>query len=490
MIPHCLPDSGSPLCENSPYLASADVTPLTVAHAIAILIVLLLLNAFFVILEFALSKLRLPGPGEEGDAATQSARHAREMADHPDRYLAACQLGITVSSLLIGAVGAPFFSGLLRPVLSTLSFPEALIHGVAFVGAITVLSSLHFVFGEQIPKAIGVHHPWRTSVLGSGPLRLFRGIFFWALWLLNAVTHFLLKYAVRVEPVVGRRTIHTAEELQRLVEETGEAHEVTAKEREIAVNALELSELKVKDILTPRNEVVSMDIHKTFHENLDIALRTKHTRFPLVDEHLDKTLGLIHIKDLIAVFRNRDATPDLFHLKRPMIHVPETLALDELLKQFLANRAHMALVNDEFGGSLGLVMLDDVLDQIVGDIADEFDEETSLFRRVADGEFVVDATMPLHEFSDVIPDLELEHPEVSTVGGYVIGEMGHLPAVGETVEIEGYRAEVIAADERSIDEIRFTRLDDEENEPDASEEAPPSRASGEPGSESHRPALG
>jgi CBS domain containing-hemolysin-like protein len=220
-----------------------------------------------------------------------------------------------------------------------------------------------------------------------------------------------------------------------------------------------LNELSVRDILTPRNEVIVLDVHKTFKENLEIALQSKHTRFPLVDRHLDKALGLIHIKDLLREMQKD--SPNLFAVKRDLIGVSEKVPLDEMLQIFLTKRAHMALVIDEFGGSVGLVMFDDVLDQVVGEIRDEFDEEEeSGFQRIDDDTFIVEGWLPLHELANLVEDLDLDDPQVSTVGGYLTSLIGHLPEVGETVMIEGFLAEVLKSDERTVQEIKFTRVED------------------------------
>jgi CBS domain containing-hemolysin-like protein len=207
--------------------------------------------------------------------------------------------------------------------------------------------------------------------------------------------------------------------------------------------------------MTPRNEVVSLDVQKTFDENLDVALECKHTRFPLIEAHLDNTLGLIHIKDLLA--ETRKETPDLANIRRDIIPVPELMPLDKLLKTFLNKQSHVALVVDEFGGALGLVMLDDVLEELVGTIQDEFDEDEKEFRRVSDDEFTVHGTLPLHELAEET-GLTFDSPDVSTVGGYVTHLIGHLPEAGETTVVENYEVTVTEADERSVGEVKFRRI--------------------------------
>jgi len=312
----------------------------------------------------------------------------------------------------------------------------------------------------------------------AAPYQAFHLVVAGPVWAINLISNTILRRVFGMEPVNNSHISHTADELRLLVEETGRAHEVTETEQEILINALGLSELSVRDILTPRNDVVALDVHHTFKENLEIALESKHTRFPLVDRHLDKTLGLIHIKDLLREMQKD--SPNLFAVKRDLVGVSENLPLDQLLQLFLARRAHMALVVDEFGGSIGLVMLDDVLDQVVGEILDEFDVEETGFQQISEDEFIVEGWLPLHELANQVEELDLDDPAVSTVGGYVTSRLGHIPESGENLVIEGFLAEVLKADDRIVHEIRFTRMSEaclEENGKKSSEKGSDSETS-------------
>jgi len=338
-----------------------------------------------------------------------------------------------------------------------------------------ILAVFHMTFGELIPRVFGLRKTVGTVITFSKPVTLFYHLFAAPIWAINKTSDFLLKSLFRLAPIENGTVTHTTAEIRFLVEETGRAQEVTPTEQTILINALELNELIVRDILTPRNDVIALDVHRTFRENLQIALDSKHTRFPLVDRHLDTTLGLIHIKDLLGEMDKK--APNLFALKRDLIRVSEDLPLDEMLKRFLAERAHLALVVDEFGGSIGLVMFDDVLDQVVGEIRDEFDDpEEGGFERISDDEFKVEGWVPLHELCDEVADLDLEDPDVSTVGGFLTNQFGRLPIDGEETRVAGYRVEVIEADERSIQQLRFLR-EDEVLEEDVSDDATEAAAS-------------
>ena len=433
----------------------------------------LLLNALFVASEFALIKVHVSQIEDAATNGRKGADRALKMSSNLNGYISACQLGISISSLIIGAVGTPFVASYLEPVFTMVSLPQGYHSIAAFVLSIGVLAVFHMTFGELIPRVFGLRKTLGTVITFSRPVTFFYYLFAAPIWVINKLSDYLLKSLFHIEPIKNGTITHTAEEIRLLVEDTGRAQEVTPTEQKILINALELNELIVRDILTPRNDVIALDVHRTFRENLEIALESKHTRFPLVDRHLDTTLGLIHIKDLLGEM-DKEA-PNLFALKRELMRVSEDLPLDEMLKRFLAERNHLALVVDEFGGSIGLVMFDDVLDQVVGEIRDEFDDpEEGGFKRVSDDEFTVEGWVPLHELCDEVDDLDLEDPDVSTVGGFLTNLFGRIPVAGEDTRVAGYRVEVAEADERSIQHLRFLREDEpdeEETKEGASEEA-------------------
>ncbi|MEM9016555.1 MAG: hemolysin family protein [Verrucomicrobiota bacterium] len=421
-----------------------------------VILVLVAINAFFVAAEVALVRVHIGQLEEAIEENRPGAGLALAFCKQPEPYLAACQFGITLSSLILGAVGEPFVSSLLAPTFLSWGIDETMARWISFFLSILFLTLIHTILGEQIPRTIGYRKTVATSATLSPPLRAFYLASLLPVSIIRAIADFLTKIILRLEPVDNQQVNTTADELKLIVEDTARAQEVTETEFEILENALELNELCVRDILTPRNDVVVLDVHRTFKENLDYALESKHTRFPLVDGHLDQTLGLIHIKDLLRELQKD--SPNLFAAKRDLIRVSELLPLDEMLKLFLAERAHMALVVDEFGGSVGLVMLDDVLDQVVGEIHDEFDdEEEPGISFLSEDEFVVMGSYPLHELTDEVGELELEDPNVSTVGGYVTNLLGRIPEKGETVRIEGFSAEVLDSDDRSVGRLHFTR---------------------------------
>ncbi len=424
----------------------------------------LLLNAFFVASEFALVKVR-PSQIESSDDGEPngSAKVAKQVVGQLDGYLSATQLGITIASLALGFLGHPFVEKLVGPPLAMYTvFSDITIGRISWVVAMLSFTFLHVVIGELLPKSIAIRKSLATTLLLARPLHLFHVVFRYAIVLLNGTANFLLKKIFRIDPVSEGEAHHSAEELAMLVEESERRQEVTETEREILINALELNDITVKDVMTPRGEVVFLDVSNPFEENLKQAVKSMHTRFPLVQGHLDEPLGLIHIKDVLKVMTSKDH--NLAKIKRPLREVAETMRLDDLLQFFLKEKAHLALVVDEFGDPAGLVFMDNVMEELVGDIQDEFDEEHSGFLQVSAEEFLVEGGLSLNELTDYVPELAMESGEVSTVAGYIIQQLGHLPLPGEAVEVAGYEATVTSTDGRKIEQIRFVLQEAEDAE--------------------------
>lgn len=416
----------------------------------------LLLNAFFVASEFAIVKVRPSQIETEAKESGADPKLAMHVVSNLDGYLSANQLGITISSLALGFLGEPFVSALVSPLLSYVNLPEKAIYPTSLVLAYAAFTFLHVVLGELVPKSIAIRKALAVTMFLVRPLHLFFKGFHWVIVFFNSTANWVLKHICRIEPVSEGEHIHSAEEIALLVNQSGQQQEVTETEREILINALGLNELWVRDVMTPRNEVVVLDADEPFDKTLDIAIRSKHTRFPLVKGHLDHSIGLIHIKDLFKLIHDPD--PDLMRIKRELKIVPDTMPLDTLLKFFLREHAHLALAVDEFGTPVGIVFLDNIMEELVGDIQDEFDNERSTFNRINDEEFVVEGTMTLNDLGDYVPELELESGEVTTVGGYVTQQLGRFPEVGETLEVLGYEARVTSTDGRRVGQIHFRKL--------------------------------
>jgi CBS domain containing-hemolysin-like protein len=435
-------------------------TPGRTALYILGILFFLLLNAFFVASEFAIVKVRpsqLESHSKETGADTARAEH---VVKNLDGYLSANQLGITFSSLALGFLGEPFANALVSPLLAMTGMAASGIYWVSLVIAFVSFTFLHVVVGELLPKSIAIRRALGTMLLLVAPLHFFYKTFHLFIRALQGTANWLLKTIFRIDPISESEHVHSAEELAILVTHSGKFKEVTDTEREILINALELNELWVRDVMTPRNEVVVLDADEPFEKTLDVAIRSKHTRFPLVKGHIDQSIGLIHIKDLFKLMDDPD--PDLMRIKRDLKMVPDTMPLDSLLKFFLKEHAHLAMAVDEFGTPVGIVFLDNIMEELVGDIQDEFDNEHSPFIRVNEDEFVVEGSMTLNDLEGYVEDLYLESGEVTTVGGYITQQLERFPEIGETLKILGYEAKVTSTDGRRVGQIHFRKLEDEE----------------------------
>ncbi|MEP6810530.1 MAG: hemolysin family protein, partial [Chthoniobacterales bacterium] len=411
---------------------------------LGVIVLLVALNGFFVAAEFALVKIRgsqLETLAAEGN---KRAMTGQLVIANLDSYLSACQLGITLASLGLGWVGEPFLAQMLQPVFAVLHIESpAIITSISFMIAFSVITFLHIVLGEQSPKILAIRKPLPATLWVSGPLRFFYAIFSPAIWFLNASSNWVLKNILRVQPATEGELAHSEEELRLILDESEKSDEVSTLGRDILVNALDMRRRVVRDIMTPRGDVISLDLEQTFEENVAKALASRHTRFPLCRGHLDNTLGLIHIKELVPMMR--DPHPDLLRIRRDVLNVPEMMQLEKLLNMFLTKHAHLAVVVDEYGGTVGMVTLENVLEELVGDIQDEFDAEKAEFREISENEFTVEGAVGLYELQDMA-DLTLESADVSTIGGYVTHLLGHLPKQGEQVRIEDYVVTITKSD--------------------------------------------
>jgi CBS domain containing-hemolysin-like protein len=434
----------------------SDPQGISIFFQLGAVLVLVGLNGFFVASEFAIVKVRSSQLEALEASGEKKARRAIEVTENLEAYLSATQLGITLASLALGWVGEPCMARLILPMLQTLGVvSEAVLHTISVGLAFAVITFLHIVLGELAPKTLAISKPVHTTVWVSVPLGLFYQIFRPAIWFLNAAANVFLRKVLRISPVGEHELAHSEEELRVILAESEDARQVTPIGKEILINALDLRKRVVRDITTPRKEVVFLNTEDTFEENLKRAVESRHTRFPVCEGHLDNAIGLLHIKDLLVEMR--EAQPDLMRSKRDILPVPEMMPLERLLTFFLSKHAHLALVVDEYGGTVGVVTLDNVLAEIVGDIQDEFDSELPEFNRVNADEFVVDGGMALYELKD-LAGLDLESEDVSTVGGYVTHLAGNLPAVGDQVRVEPFEVTVTKADGRRVLEVRFKRV--------------------------------
>ena len=445
------------------YVADAVVAPATSWDAPGIIflkllavVFLVLLNGFFVASEFAIVKVRASQLDALAAPSNRRARLARHVTSHLDSYLSATQLGITLASLGLGWLGEPFLADMIEPFFALAGVHSAvLIHTVSFALAFTTITVLHIVLGELAPKSIAIRKAVPTTLWISRPLTLFYLVFKPAIWLLNGLANSILKRILRLDPVAESELAHSEEELRLILDESAKASKISKVSQEIVANAFEMRRRLVREVMTPRGEVVYLDSGLSFRDNLQRAKTARHTRFPLCADHFDRTIGLVHIKDILAQLNEPE--PSLLAITKELLVVPEMMPLEKLLTRFRDQQAHLAVVLDEFGGNVGIVTLQDVIAEVIGQLPDEFSLGRREFERLDEDEFLVDGCLAIYEMRD-LAGLELKDEDVTTVGGYVVRRLEHLPRVGEQVRIDGYIVTVEQADDRRVQQLRFQRV--------------------------------
>lgn len=414
---------------------------------------LVLLNGFFVAAEFAIVKVRATQIEPLMKRGSLRARTAHRIVTQLDAYLSATQLGITIASLGLGWLGAPFVAGLIRPALAFIGLEqEAVIEALAFALGFSVITACTIILGELAPKWLAIQKAERIALAVAQPLHLFFIVFRPFILLLNkggnAVMHVLGE-----TPPTGGDVSHSEEELRLLL---SRQKSFSSTGRSILLNALELQNRTVREVMVPRTSVVYLSTARTLGENISIALENQFTRYPLCDKSLDNVLGMIHLKDLFKLKGETGAGSRLVDIKREMLFVPETMPLERILNTFLAKRVLMAIAVDEYGGTAGLVTLENVLEELVGDIRDEFDVENLPVQKVSDSEFLVDGTMPLHDFARMF-EVRPRSKDVVTVSGYVIQIVGKVPEKGTTFRIGRWNGSVEAMDRRKVKTVRIRK---------------------------------
>jgi len=428
-----------------------------------------LLNGFFVAAEFALVKVRTARIEALARDGSRSARLARHIISHLDRYLSACQLGITVASLALGALGEPAVSRLLIALAAALGVavaPGAVwLHVVAFTLAFVLITTLHMTLGEQAPKMWALRRPEDGAMRSAFPLQAFTVAFGPFISGINAISNAILRL-VGLPPDAESEASHTAEEIRSILSLSARHGHITPRAHELSENVLRMIDLEVRHIILPRVDVVFLSLEWPFEECVRVVRQTNHTRYPLCDRGLDTIVGFVNARDVReAVLEGKQ--PDLRALAREAVFVTDTMPLSDFLLEAQRRRAHCAAVVDERGTVIGLAFREDALEEIVGPLGDEFDEDQPEFLEVARGVFELSGRMSMPEVCDRL-DFEIdweEDEEVDTIGGHVAARLGRLPRRGDGVEVGPYRATVLDVARRRVQRLRLERI-----EPEAGEE--------------------
>jgi CBS domain containing-hemolysin-like protein len=449
---------------------------------------LILINAYFVAAEFALVKVRTSQIDQLVEEGSWAARMTSRALDKLDVYLSASQIGITVASLALGraiqdwvekpmaelflelgklpvirdawAWMGPRLSAVLRVVGLD---PEWLIPGFSLglvpVSALCLVTFLHMALGEQAPKTLAIRAPRILALITAPPLVLIAQVFWPVIWLLNTASNLTLRILG-----LGRKSseelTHTEEELRHILLESTEGGHLSRSERFMIENVLNLEEKTARRVMVPRPDIVYLSLTRPLEDNLRLARQAGHTRFPLCEDDLTKVVGMIHVKDVFRAGAIQNGRLDLRQLARKIPFLPVSLRLDQLLLEFQKNRVHLAMLLDEYGSVVGMVTLENVLEELVGPIQDEFDRESPQIVSLGGGVFEVEAACPL----DVLAEqtgLELPETDAETTGGLILDLLGRLARTGDAVEVSGHRLTVVRADPTRIRKIRVEPLKSE-----------------------------
>jgi magnesium and cobalt exporter, CNNM family len=418
---------------------------------------LVLLNGFFVAAEFALVKIRETQLDMLVAKGNSRARIARSIISNLNAYLSATQLGITMASLGLGWAGEPVFMALLSPLLLSMHVEsEAVRHSISFAIGFSALTFLHITAGELAPKWTAIQNPLPIALWVAQPLRWFYVASYPFNWLLNRTAQWLLSQA-GIEVVSESKRVHSEEELRLLVATSQKQTGATALGRAIVLNALDLRRRLARQVMRPRQEIVALDTEATIAQCLDVAEKSRYSRFPLCEEgDLDRTRGVVHIKDLYAMRIKARTGTDLLGVARKLIYIPETAHLEKVLQLFLERQLHFAIVVDEYGGTIGMITLENILEEVVGQIQDEFDQEKPLLVRTSDVTWDASGSLPLHELEELV-GVPLSQEGITTASGWVTHRLGGFPRRGDVVPIGGFEVRVEEVDGMRVSRLKLTK---------------------------------
>lgn len=424
-----------------------------------ITILLVVANGFFVAAEFAIVKVRASQIELRAQTGKKTAKMAQTIIGHLDAYLSATQLGITLASLGLGWVGEPIVARLIASTMNLLGFEggEEIAHAIALPVAFVLITVLHIVLGELAPKSLAIQRPEQTTLAISYPLRFFYVLFKPFIVTLNGLANFLLR-RVGIQPAGALEHVHSNEELRLLLEQGREGGTIEEAEHELIENVFDFREKVVKEVMIPRTEIVALDAADPADEMARKVIEEGYTRMPVYQNSLDEIIGVVYSKDLITLKEHSDLII-LDDLLRPVYFVPETKLIYELLREFQLRKIHLAIVVDEFGGTAGIVTLEDVLEELVGEIQDEYDDEPLELEQVGDGIYMVDASLSVADANDMIEGFVLpEGEDYTSVGGLVTKWFGRIPTENEEFERDNVRMTVLKTSNNRIVQVKIEDL--------------------------------
>lgn len=422
---------------------------------------LVLANAFFVAAEFAIVKVRASQIELLVQTGSRTAKMGKHVISHLDAYLSATQLGITLASLGLGWIGEPVVAKLIIGTMHLAGFsadPE-LAHQIALPIAFLFLTFLHIVFGELAPKSLAIQHPQSTTLVIAFPLWFFSLIFSPIIRVLNWTANRVLRL-FGVESAGESAHYHSGEELRFLLEQGREGGTIEEEEHELIENVFEFGETLIREIMVPRTNIAAIDVTSPSSELVKLLVEGGYSRVPVYQDSLDTILGIVHAKDLLTLMEHRDLII-LRDLLRSVYYVPETKPIDDLLREFQHRKVHIAIVVDEFGSTAGLVTMEDILEELVGEIQDEYDAESDDIHQVDEHTYVVNASLSVADVNDRVAEFELpEGSDYTSISGLLNKWLGRIPEVDETFEYGSVRMTVLETDNHHVAQVKIEKLAD------------------------------
>lgn len=412
---------------------------------LVLLAILIALTGFFVATEFAMVKVRTTRINQLVEEGKAGSKAAHQVVTHLDEYLSACQLGITVTALGLGWLGEPTVERLLFPIFERLNVDATISHVLSFIIAFVAVTFLHVVVGELAPKTVAIQKAETITLLFAKPLIWFYKIMYPFIWLLNGSARLLIGI-FGLKPTSEHEMSHSEEEVRMILSESYKSGEINQTELTYMNNIFEFDNRIAKEIMVPRTSITTVAIDDTLEQILTLVDTEKYSRYPVVDGDKDSIVGILNIKDILSAQRKFKPTDQpLPQIMKPIISIIETVPINDLLLKMQKERTQMAILFDEYGGTSGLVTIEDILEEIVGEIRDEFDaDEVADIRKITDSHFIISSMVLIEEVNDLL-GIHLSEEEVDTIGGWVLTQKYEV-SVGDIIESEGYRFKIMEMD--------------------------------------------
>ncbi|MCB2296449.1 hemolysin family protein [Clostridium tagluense] len=426
---------------------------------ILIVFLLVFMNGFFVATEFAMVKVRKSRIETLVLEGARNAKYTSKVVNNLNSYLSACQLGITLASLGLGWIGEPAVADMLTPIFNLFHLQESAVHSISFILGFSIITGFHIVLGELVPKSLAIISAEKIAMYTALPLIMFYNVTYPIMWAFNHSTSIVLK-AFGVTLIDEHEAAHTDEEIKLLVEESYNHGLIDKTELTFIDNIFDFTEKTVKEIMIPRTDMACIYIEDSFEDIIASALDEQHTRYPICRDNKDNIIGFVHIKDLYKQKIQGD-NQNIEDIIREIKFVPESLSISELLKVFKKQKVQMAIIIDEYGGTFGLVTIQDILEEIVGEIQDEFDEEDNEIIKTEDGNYLVDGKVLIEDIIELL-DKDFEVENIDTIGGWIYSQLKSYPQVNDKILYEDYDFIILECDSKRISKVLIKKSSVEE----------------------------